>query len=122
MSEERQTETPPADLPMAGEFLQVVTTTESKEEAERIAAAVVAQRLAACVQVVGPMTSTYWWQGKVETAEEWLCLIKSRRALYAELEQMILNLHSYDMPEIIALPVDVGSRDYMAWLAANLKY
>lgn len=101
--------------------VQVVTTTETKEEAHQIATAVVEQHLAACVQVLGPITSIYWWQGKVETAEEWLCLIKSRQSAYPELEQAIRTLHSYEVPEILCFATVNGSQDYQAWLLAHVK-
>jgi periplasmic divalent cation tolerance protein len=100
--------------------LQVVTTAGSTEEAERIAEQLVARRLAACVQVIGPITSTYHWQGKIETSEEWICVIKTLRGRYAELEQAIRELHSYAVPEILAFDVVAGSRDYLAWLAAEV--
>ena len=71
------------------EYIQIVTTTERREDADRIAQALVEARLAACVQVVGPITSTYRWRGKIETAQEWQCWAKSRRELYDEVEQAI---------------------------------
>ncbi len=66
------------------EFIQVMTTIDSKEGAQKIAEALVAKRLAACVQVAGPITSTYWWQGEMEIAQEWLCIAKTRNELYRE--------------------------------------
>lgn len=106
--------------PMTG-YVQVVTTVESKEVAERIGRSLLEKRLAACVQIVGPMTSSYWWQDKIETAEEWLCLIKSKTDLYEEIERTINELHTYETPEIIALPVVTGSRTYLDWLRAELQ-
>jgi periplasmic divalent cation tolerance protein len=100
--------------------IQVVTTTGSKEEAEKIARALVARRLAACVQVGGPVASTYHWQGKVETSQEWLCVIKTLKSRWTALEAAIRELHSYDVPEILAFDVVAGSRDYLGWLAAEL--
>ena len=101
--------------------VQVFTTTGKKDDAKRIADALVERRLAACVQVVGPVTSTYRWQGKIETAEEWLCIIKSTRDLYAELESAVRELHPYEVPEILAVPVVAGSPAYLDWLKAELK-
>jgi periplasmic divalent cation tolerance protein len=98
------------------EAIQVFTTLETEADAQAIAAALVEKRLAACVQIIGPMTSTYRWQGEVETAQEWLCVVKSRRGLYEALEQAILKLHPYDLPEILALPVVAGSEAYLQWL------
>ena len=97
-------------------FIQVMTTTDKREDAERIARALVEARLAGCVQIVGPMTSIYRWKGKIETAEEWLCLVKSREELYGAIEAAIRSLHPYETPEIIALPIAAGSRDYLDWL------
>lgn len=99
------------------EYVQVSTTAGTKKDAERIASALVEKRLAACVQVAGPIASTYWWQGKMETAEEWLCLAKTRCELYGPLEHAIREIHPYDTPEIIAVPIAAGSADYLAWLS-----
>jgi periplasmic divalent cation tolerance protein len=106
-------------MPMT-EVIQVVTTTKTKSDAQAIARAVVEKRLAACVQVIGPITSTYWWQGEIETAEEWMCVIKSRRDLYERLEEAIREVHPYDVPEILAVPVIAGSKSYLEWLDNEL--
>jgi periplasmic divalent cation tolerance protein len=103
------------------DYIQVVTTTERREDAERIARALVEERLAACVQVTGPITSTYRWQGKIETAQEWQCWAKSRGDLYARIEQTIRRLHPYEVPEILAMPIAAGSADYLAWLDAETR-
>lgn len=103
------------------EFIQVVTTAGSRDEAQRLAQVLVDGRLAACVQVLGPVTSTYWWQGERETAEEWQCVVKTARRLYSEVEAAIRVHHSYTTPEILALPILVGHADYLAWLEAELK-
>jgi periplasmic divalent cation tolerance protein len=98
------------------EYIQVFTTTASHEDAERIAGELVGQRLAACVQVLGPITSTYRWQGAVENSQEWLCLAKSRRELYEQIEKAIRSIHPYQVPEILAVAVVAGSADYLAWM------
>jgi len=98
------------------DYVQVVTTTENKEDAERIARSLVDRRLAACVQVLGPVTSTYRWQGAIETAEEWQCVAKSRRDLYERVEEAIRDLHPYEVPEVLALPVVAASQTYLEWL------
>ncbi len=103
------------------EYIQVFTTVEEKEEAERIARALVEKKVAGCVQIVGPILSTYRWKGNVETVKEWLCLIKSRRDLYDELERTIKEMHSYETPEIIAMPIVAGSENYLEWLRNELK-
>ena len=102
-------------------YCQVVTTTERREDAERIARELVERRLAACVQVVGPVVSTYRWQGKIETAQEWQCCAKSRRDLFDEIERAIRALHPYEVPEILALPIEAGGADYLAWLDAEVN-
>lgn len=98
-----------------------MTTTDSKEDATRIADVLVRRRLAGCVQVIGPITSTYWWNDAVETAEEWLCLIKTAGGRYEELERAIREVHSYDVPEILAMPVVAGNGDYLSWLTQELE-
>jgi periplasmic divalent cation tolerance protein len=101
----------------AGEFVVVLVTAGSAEEAQRIGRALVAEQLAGCVNVVGPIRSIYRWQGAVEEAEERLLIIKARAADLATLEARVRALHSYDVPEVLALPVTAGSEDYLAWLA-----
>jgi periplasmic divalent cation tolerance protein len=102
------------------EFIQVTTTTAKKEDAERIARTLVEARLAACVQILGPITSIYRWKGKIETEEEWLCLIKSSRSRYGAIEEMILSLHPYETPEIVASEIIAGSSGYLGWLKDSL--
>ena len=102
-------------------YIQVVTTTENKDDAEKIAKALVGKRLAACVQLVGPIVSTYWWKDDIETEQEWLCHIKTHERLYHETEKSIKEIHPYETPEIIALPIVAGSDDYLKWLSRELK-
>ncbi len=98
------------------EYIQIFTTTENKEDAEKIAKEVVEKRLAACAQVLGPIESTYWWEGEVEKAKEWLCIMKSRNDLFEKLEAAIKKIHPYDVPEILAVPVIAGNKSYLEWL------
>jgi len=98
------------------EFIQVFMTAEKKEEAENIARAMVEKRLVACAQVLGPIRSTYRWEDQIETSDEWLCIMKTQKDLFEKLEEGIRELHSYDVPEIVALPIVSGSRDYLRWL------
>jgi periplasmic divalent cation tolerance protein len=102
------------------EIVVVTTTTARKDEAEAIAAELVTRRLAACVQIVGPIASVFHWQGKVEHSEEWLCQIKTRRDKYAELEPVLRQLHPYDVPEIVAVPAVLASESYAQWLSEEL--
>lgn len=101
--------------------VQVLTTTGSEEEAGRIASLLVDRRLAACVQVVGPIVSRYRWQGAVEEDREWQCLAKTTRAAYEAVEAAIREAHSYDEPEIIATPIVAGSAGYLAWIADQVS-
>ncbi len=100
--------------------IQVITTLANREEAQRLAHALVERRLAACVQVLGPVTSTYRWQGQVETAEEFICFIKTQFSHYAPLEAAIRELHPYDVPEILALPIVAGHQAYLDWLQGEV--
>ncbi|MEE9611121.1 MAG: divalent-cation tolerance protein CutA [Desulfatiglandales bacterium] len=103
------------------EYIQVLTTTDKKEDADKIAKVVVEKRLAACAQVIGPITSTYWWNEKIERAEEWLCFLKSRNDLYEELERTIAGVHPYEVPEILAVPIVAGIQSYLEWLDKELR-
>ena len=98
------------------EMICVYITTSSKEEADRIASVLVEQRLAACVQVDGPIESTYRWQGKTETATEWRCTAKTLDSHRTQIESKIRELHSYDVPEIIAIKVSHVGQDYLDWV------
>jgi len=105
---------------MSADHLQVLTTAGSEAEAEAIAATLVERRLVACVQVLGPIASTYRWQGAVETALEWQCLIKTAAHRYEEVEAAIRELHSYDEPEIVATPIVAGSAGYLRWIEESV--
>jgi len=102
------------------DYVQVLTTAGSEEEAGRIAAVLVEKQLAACVQVVGPVISRYRWRGEVEERREWQCLAKTTAAAYEQVEAAIREMHSYDEPEIIATPIVAGSAGYLAWIDENV--
>ena len=100
----------------------VLVTCGTRKEARKIARALVGQRLAACVSEIGvPVTSTYLWKGKLESAKEFLLLIKTSNRRFAAVRDAVRKLHSYDVPEIIALPIAAGSRTYLDWIAASVK-
>jgi periplasmic divalent cation tolerance protein len=103
---------------VAGEvrYVQVQTTTDSRAEAIELGRDAVQARLAACAQVTGPVVSTFWWEGALERAEEWLLLLKLPAARYQELADFLTQRHSYDEPEIVALPIVAGSPSYLSWL------
>ena len=100
--------------------IQVVTTIDSKEMAEKIATTVVELQLAACVQISNCL-SMYRWQGEVERTEEFLCVMKSRIDLFSDLESAIRSVHTYEVPEILATEIKAGSNDYLAWLDQELR-
>jgi periplasmic divalent cation tolerance protein len=106
---------------MADEYLQVTTTTETEAEARDLARSIVEARLAACGQVLGPIRSTYWWGGGVETADEWMCLLKTTAARFDALVAHIKTRHAYETPEITASPITRGSPDYLAWISAETR-
>lgn len=103
------------------ECIQVFTTFDNLAAAEQLARQLVENRLAACVQISGPMSSIYRWQGTTETAQEWACTIKTRRELFPQLESSIQSLHPYDQPEIIALPIVAGSAGYLNWVEEETR-
>ena len=103
------------DAPVA-DHIQVSTTADSRQHAEQTADVLVERRLAACVQIVGPIKSVYHWQGKIERGEEWFCVAKTRRALYDQVEAAIREIHPHDEPEIIATEIVAGSRGYLDWI------
>lgn len=102
------------------ECLVVTTTTEARAEAEAIAERLVREHLAACVQILGPMTSIYRWEGEVTRAEEWLVLAKTTAELRPQVEAAIAQMHSYEVPEIIVLPIVGGSEAYLSWLCESV--
>lgn len=101
-------------------FLAVLTTTDSEERAQHLAASAVEKHLAACAQIDGPVRSVYQWQGKIETDAEWRVLYKSTTSRFAELEAHIQAVHTYDTPEIIATPITEGSDEYLSWLRTEV--
>lgn len=98
------------------QHLVVLSTVARAEDAERIARALVERRLAACVSVVPGLVSIYRWKGNVERDDERLLVIKTRRERLAPLREAIAELHPYELPELLALPVEAGSPDYLEWL------
>jgi periplasmic divalent cation tolerance protein len=98
----------------------ITTAVERREDAERIAEALLAGQLAACVQIA-PVASRYRWRGAIERADEWLCTIKTRAALFEAIERAIRAVHPYEVPELIATPVVRGGADYLAWIASETE-
>src|SRR5436305_5630011 len=98
----------------------VLTTAGSADEARKIAGALVERRLAACVNIVPQIESVYRWQGKVESATEWLLIIKTQAAAFERVRDAIKELHSYELPECVMLEITAGSEQYLNWIAANV--
>jgi periplasmic divalent cation tolerance protein len=102
------------------DVLQVVTTLGRKADAQRLAEHLLEDRLAACVQISGPIESTFRWDGRIETAEEWVCTIKTTVERYAGVARVISELNPYDEPEILAFSVQNGSAGYLRWLTEQV--
>jgi len=98
----------------------VLVTAPSREEAEKIVQRLLEEKLIACANIISPLHSLFWWQGKIDQAQEHLILMKTRRDLFEKLTEIVKSLHSYTVPEIIAIPIIEGSADYLAWLNENL--
>ena len=106
---------------MQNAYVIVLVTTASKQEAEKIAQHLLKRRLIACANIIGPVSSLFHWSGKVETAEEYLIFMKSRKDLFEKLAETVKALHSYEVPEILVLPIVGGSKEYLAWLGGCLE-
>jgi periplasmic divalent cation tolerance protein len=102
-------------------YLQVQTTTDSRAEAMELAHDAVEARLAACAQVAGPIASMYWWEEGLERAEEWLIMLKLPAEGYDDLAEFLAERHSYDEPEITALPIVAGSPAYLSWISDETR-
>jgi periplasmic divalent cation tolerance protein len=102
------------------DLIQVSTTTGTRDVAERIAVELVDRRLAACAQVGGPIVSTYRWQGKVESNEEWLCTAKTSRGQLEAIRELLKTLHPYEVPELVATPIVDGGEAYLRWIEEQL--
>jgi len=101
-------------------FIQVFITINDNEKAKEIAGILLEKKLAACVQISGPVTSLYRWKGNLEEDQEWLLTVKSSRALYPELEDLVRQTHPYEVPEILAVTVELGNNDYFDWMEKEL--
>jgi periplasmic divalent cation tolerance protein len=107
---------PSKGVKLMTEYIQVFTTTDTKENARQIAKKVVEKNLAACAQIIGPISSIFWWKNNINEEEEWLIIIKSKKNLYDDLEHAIMKVHKYEIPEILAVPVLAGAKSYLEWL------
>lgn len=99
----------------------VLTTAGSQDEARKIAHALVDRKLAACVNIVPQVESIYRWHGKIESAAEWLLVIKTQASVFGRVRDTILELHSYEIPECVLLDISDGSAAYLAWISENVQ-
>jgi len=106
---------------MNSEYIIVFVTTANKTEAEKISQTLLTERLIACANIINPVTSFFFWQGKIDGAEECLVVMKSRRDLFLELAERLKGLHSYEVPEVLAVPIVEGSAAYLSWMSAVLR-
>jgi periplasmic divalent cation tolerance protein len=101
---------------MEREFVELRTTVEDRDAASELVRAAVGERLAACGQITGPAESTYWWKGRVQVEEEWICAFKTTWSLARRLGDFILERHPYEVPEIVIIAIDGTSKDYGEWI------
>ncbi len=101
-------------------YVVVVVTTSSREEANKIVNALLNEKLIACANIFGPVSSSFWWQGKIDKAEEYLVFMKTEAELFEKITSCIKRLHSYEVPEIIALPIVKGFKPYLEWISNTL--
>jgi periplasmic divalent cation tolerance protein len=106
---------------MSTDYVIVFVTTKDKAEAEKIAQALLQEKLIACANVISPVKSCFHWLGKIDTAEECLVIMKSRASLFLEIERRVKALHSYEVPEVLALPIIAGSAGYLDWVDGVLR-
>ncbi len=104
-----------------GKHIVIFITASSGEEARKIAELLLEQRKAACINIVSGIDSSFWWQGKVDLAREHLLIIKTRASLLQKVIELVKTVHSYEIPEIIALPIIGGSVDYLNWIDAEVR-
>ena len=102
-------------------FMNVIKTAPNKQEAVNIVRALLEERLIACANILDPVYSLFWWKGKIEEEKEVLVLMKSQKNLFKKLSRRVMELHSYDVPEILALPIVEGSQSYLDWMRACLE-
>jgi periplasmic divalent cation tolerance protein len=106
---------------MVTDYIMVFVTAKDKAEAEKISQTLLNDHLIACANIVNPVTSFFWWQEKIDRAEECLIVMKSRRDLFGELVERLKGLHSYEVPEVLAVPIVEGSSAYLGWMSGVLK-
>ena len=102
------------------DYTLIMVTASSREEAEKIATTLLEKKLIACANILGPVSSRFWWQGKIDSAEEYIIFMKTKRELFDQVADNVKQLHSYEVPEIIALPIVEGTKPYLEWINSSL--
>ncbi|MGQ9531014.1 MAG: divalent-cation tolerance protein CutA [Candidatus Bathycorpusculaceae bacterium] len=106
---------------MRSNHIIVIVTAPNKSEAEKIVQSMFNERLIACANIIGPVHSLFWWQGKIESAEEYMLLMKTNAGMFEKIAEKVKSLHSYEVPEIIAMPIVKGFKHYLEWLTKTLR-
>ena len=101
-------------------YVQIFTTTPNKKLAKKIAETLLEKKLAACIQILGPIDSTYRWKGKLANSKEYLCLIKSKQNQAGAIFRQLKKLHTYDVPEFIVTPISGGNKEYLRWIDSEV--
>lgn len=104
---------------MTNKYILVLTAVSNRDEAEKIALTLVKEHLVACVNISSPVLSIYPWQGKLCKDEEVMLFMKTEMMLYPKVEERVKDLHSYELPEVIAIPIELGSKEYLSWITQN---
>jgi len=100
----------------------VFITSGSDEEAKRLARVLVEEKLAACVNIISGVDSLYWWKGRIESSREWMLVVKTQGKMVKKVVKRVKEIHSYEVPEVIALPIVEGNRDYLQWISDVLAF
>ncbi len=106
---------------MRKDFVIIMVTCDSREEARKIANRLLAKRLVACANILSGVESKFWWERKIDSAVETLLIMKTKKSNFKKIENEVKKLHSYEVPEIIAIPVVAGSRDYLNWIEESVR-
>ena len=106
---------------MAGKFVIIMVTCASRGEARKISGSILKKRLAACANIIDGVESGFWWKGRIDRAAETLLMMKTKMANFKKIEAEVNKLHSYEVPEIVALPVIAGSKDYLDWIKGVVR-
>ncbi len=98
----------------------IFITSGSEEEAKKLARVLVEEKLAACVNILSGVESLYWWKGKIESSKEWMLVVKTQGKMVNKVVKRVKEIHSYEVPEVIALPIVEGNKDYLQWISDTL--